>query len=210
MPPSCYNVTAMETLATLFGSYDRVKLLRFFFLHDAECFTAAEISEYLDILRTDLRWEIKELVDIGFIQEHSVKRKTKRGRTKIEKGWGYNNDFSFGYQLRGLVLNAETLNPQQILARLKGKGSYTLVVAAGIFIDSKASRADLLIVGDRLKRTQLEEAIREIETEVGQELTYSILSTKEFNYRIDMYDKFVRDVLDFPHKKLVNRFENIS
>ena len=36
--------------------------------------------------------------------------------------------------------------------------------------------------------------------------------TEEYKYRISMYDKLVRDVLDFPHKKIIdtNAFSNVE
>lgn len=197
----------MDTLATLFGSFERVQLLRFFFLNEKLGITSAQLSDRLGIARTDLRYELKALEEIGFIKQRAVTAKTKTGKKRTEKGWRFNEDFILNVPLRKLIINADSLNPHEILGRLKGKGSFSLVIASGLFIDNPASRADLLIVGDRLKRGALEETIREIEQEVGQELTYSILSTKEFKYRIDMYDKFVRDVLDFPHKRLVDRLE---
>ena len=39
-----------------------------------------------------------------------------------------------------------------------------------------------------------------MEAEIGSELVYAIFDTKEFTYRLNMYDKLVRDILDFPHE----------
>jgi hypothetical protein len=61
---------------------------------------------------------------------------------------------------------------------------------------------DLLIVGDRMKRGKIEKGIRRLEAEIGAELVYAIFETKEFNYRLNMYDKLVRDILDYPHEVL--------
>lgn len=81
------------------------------------------------------------------------------------------------------------------------------MVLSGVFLDEPhtQSRADIVVVGDNLKRTAIESAIRSIEKQIGRELTYSVLTTKDFKYRVDMRDKFIRDVLDFPHKKIINK-----
>ena len=51
-----------------------------------------------------------------------------------------------------------------------------------------------------MKRSKIEEEVRKLEAEIGTELVYAVFDTKEFIYRLDMYDKLVRDILDFPHE----------
>jgi hypothetical protein len=51
----------------------------------------------------------------------------------------------------------------------------------------------------------LERAIRDIESEVGKELTYAAFKTDDFIYRLGMYDKFIRDILDYPHEKILDK-----
>ena len=60
-----------------------------------------------------------------------------------------------------------------------------------------------MIVGDNLKKVAIEGGIRKLEAEIGAELTYAVFNTKEFVYRLNMYDKLVRDILDFPHEVLL-------
>jgi len=59
---------------------------------------------------------------------------------------------------------------------------------------------DLLIVGDKMKKGKIEEGVRRLEAEVGTELIYAVFETADFLYRLKMYDKLVRDILDFPHE----------
>jgi hypothetical protein len=51
-----------------------------------------------------------------------------------------------------------------------------------------------------MKKSKVEEEIRKLEAEIGAELSYALFDTKEFSYRLNMYDKLVRDILDFPHE----------
>jgi hypothetical protein len=60
-------------------------------------------------------------------------------------------------------------------------------------------------VGDDLKKRSIENVLRTIESEIGHELSYGALETSEFLYRMSVYDKFVRDVLDFRHDTIVDR-----
>ena len=58
----------------------------------------------------------------------------------------------------------------------------------------------MLIVGDKLNKGKIEKEIKKLEAEIGKELVYALFDSKEFNYRLSMYDKLVRDILDFPHE----------
>jgi hypothetical protein len=46
-----------------------------------------------------------------------------------------------------------------------------------------------------------------MEAEIGGELSYAVFETKEFLYRLNMYDKLVRDILDYPHEVVVQAKE---
>ena len=43
-----------------------------------------------------------------------------------------------------------------------------------------------------------------LEAEIGKELAYAVFDTPDFLYRANMYDKLVRDVIDFPHEKVLD------
>ena len=80
-----------------------------------------------------------------------------------------------------------------------------LIVLAGVFLQQEDSRVDILIVGDEVKKKAVENTLRSIEAEVGKELSYALFETPDFLYRLSVYDKFVRDILDFPHEKIMNK-----
>ena len=80
-----------------------------------------------------------------------------------------------------------------------------LIIVAGIFLDEHASRVDVLLVGDKLKKPIIEGVLRRLEAELGKELTYGIMETPDFEYRFGIYDKFIRDIIDFPHLVVLNK-----
>ncbi|MCI0532935.1 hypothetical protein L0Y49_01805, partial [bacterium] len=89
--------------------------------------------------------------------------------------------------------------------RFRNIGKVQLVVITGIFIKNEESRVDILIVGDGLKKQSIESVLRTMEAELGKEIRYALLETKEFSYRMNVYDKFIRDILDYPHRKIINK-----
>ncbi|KKS33679.1 MAG: putative transcriptional regulator [Parcubacteria group bacterium GW2011_GWC2_42_13] len=200
-----------DALERLFGSANRIRIIRLFYLNPKKVFVNKEISRRAKVQNSSLRREISLLEKIGFIKKaaDSVDSKTRAGRRrKVKvKGWALNSVFPLFAPLKNLVLNVAPISRVEILKRLKNAGNVKLIVLSGIFIQDDESRVDLLIVGDSLKQGALEREIANIEALVGKELSYSVLSTQECLYRLRMYDKFIRDILDYPHEKILNKLD---
>jgi hypothetical protein len=95
----------------------------------------------------------------------------------------------------------------EIANKFKHVGSIKLLVISGIFTQDKETRVDLLIVGDNLRKSSIESALHAVEAEVGKEISYAYFDTQEFLYRLDICDKFARDVIDYPHEKIINKLD---
>lgn len=80
-----------------------------------------------------------------------------------------------------------------------------LILTAGVFQHDPESRVDILVVGDNIKQGMLVSAISALEAELGKELRYAAFETADFKYRLGVYDKLVRDILDYPHQKILNK-----
>jgi len=81
-------------------------------------------------------------------------------------------------------------------------GKIKLLLIAGKLIGQESS-ADLLVVGDKLNKKGLEKFIAELEVKLGRTIDFSIMDTAEFLYRFSLYDKFVRNILEKSHEKLI-------
>jgi len=177
----------MEVLGKILGSGAKVKIMRLFLLNKNKDFTAKEIVKRSRVSPDTARRELRLLKSIDFVKRRS-------------KGWIFSYDFKYAKELEGLLISVDTLNKETILKSFKKAGKVKLIIIAGIFIKNKDSRVDLLIIGDKMRKNQIGEGIRKLEAEIGTELTYAVFETKEFLYRLDIYDKLVRDILDFPHE----------
>ena len=47
--------------------------------------------------------------------------------------------------------------------------------------------------------------MKNLEAEAGTEIDYAVFDNEEFQYRQKMFDRFLRDILEKPHKKLINK-----
>jgi hypothetical protein len=211
----------MDTLGTLFGSQARVKILRLFLLNPLEAFDAAIVADKSKVKIAEARRELNLLkkagilADKSFIKETPPKRGSKKAATygratnqlirKRVTGFQLKAGFPLLIPLKNLVISETPLNREEITKRFRGVGKIKLLALSGIFLDEPEARVDVLIVGDGLKRRAIEHALRSIEAEVGKELSYGALETAEFLYRVSVYDKFVRDILDFRHDRVIDK-----
>ena len=208
----------MDVLAELFGSQTLVKVIRLFYLNPEEVFNVREVSKKIRSPLVSVRHELRTLEKTGFIKEGRKQtdfaggKSRKLKKKRIVYGWTLNRAFALFRPLKNIVLNTAPIPRDVILARLKKSGRLTLVVLSGIFIDQETdtenddvSRIDILVVGDGIKKPILDKIARSFEAQLGKELNYSMLSSKEFLYRLGMRDKFIRDILDYPHEKILNK-----
>ena len=177
----------MEILGKILNSTSRVKIMRLFLQGRGKVFSNKDIVKRSRVNPSIARKEIKLLSSTGFIKKHST-------------GWSLNTAFQFLRQFEELLVKSGEINRKTIIDNFKKTGKIKLIIISGLFIKEKDARVDLLIVGDKLKQGKVEESIKKLEAEMGTELAFVVLETKEFVYRLEMYDKLVRDVLDFPHE----------
>lgn len=201
----------MEVLAKLFGSKDRIKLLKLFAYNQELFFSLADLSKRTKIRTPLLKKELELYEEINLVTVKKLvlatsnKKKTQAKDSVKSKVWTLNPDFFYLEHLRSMF-NADFLVSHHELAeRFKNCGKLKLIVLSGIFIHNGGTRADLLIVGDDLKRGVIENIISTIESEIGRELTYAILDTRDYHYRFQTSDRFVRDIVDYPHRRLIDK-----
>ena len=202
----------MDALNILFGGQARVRMMRLFIFNTDAVFDVVDVSDKLKITTREAQKELDILLKAVLILKKKfvkVNQKIIRGKTiEIEKktsGYVLNPDFPYLLALKKLLLNTKTLSGGEILNRLSKAGRLKFVLISGIFIQNPESRVDIMVVGDRIKRPVLDRAIRAIEIELGKDLNYSYFEIADYKYRLGMYDKLIRDVLDFPHQVLLDK-----
>jgi len=187
----------MEILGKILGNPARVKIMKLFLLNKGKGFQVKDVARRSRVSIDIVRRETRLLSSIGFIKK----------RSSASPEWFFNPLFKYTKALEELLVRSDTINKESILGHFKNVGQVKLIVTSGVLTKNDDSRADLLIVGDRMKRGKIEEGVRKLEALIGVELIYAIFDTKEFIYRLNMYDKLVRDILDFPHEVILQTKE---
>jgi predicted transcriptional regulator len=209
----------MEILSKLFGSSARVKVMKLFLSNEEIPFDNAEISKRTKVALSVLRRELNLLEKTGlikkkvFYKEVEQKQRKKKGQKKADvkiikkktSGWILNDKFPYLVPMQNLLVNMTSFTSSSVLKKFSGAGKLKLVLLSGVFIQNSDSRIDILVVGDSMKVSYIEKAVAVLESEIGKELRYVVLGTDDFKYRLNIYDKLVRDILDYPHQKIINR-----
>ena len=74
----------------------------------------------------------------------------------------------------------------------------------GQLVDNDDSPTDVLLVG-KISKEVLQKFINDLERAYRLQVRYTHLTTKEFNIRQDMTDKFLYTVINGPKVELINR-----
>ncbi|KKU03852.1 MAG: hypothetical protein UX07_C0051G0005 [Parcubacteria group bacterium GW2011_GWA2_45_30] len=169
--------------------------------NSAEFLPLEEIMRRSGLQQPIVRNKLKKFLRIGVIKRKKIAlkqaippilKKNKVLKFRIRKVVVYfaNSDFELFQELRFLFTRASLASKQRIIKKIKslGKG-IKLAVIAGIFLNNDNCRTDLLVVGNGIKRGRFERFLGGVEADLGKPVRYTLMDTKEFSYRLDMYDK---------------------
>lgn len=191
----------MESLGKIFGSNNRVKIMRLFLFNQSQSFDIEDVVERSLLKKIDARKELTLLTKVDFL-----KIKKTKGRIPKTK-WSLNKKFNLLKPFQDLLIYSELVQEDILVKKINKTGTIKLLILSGLFTRDKNRKIDILIVGDKIKRDALYKIIQTLESEIGHELMYSVFDTQEFAYRIGMYDKLVRDVVENKHRVLLKKID---
>lgn len=194
----------MDTLTAIFGNQAKVRILRLFLFNPETPFFLTEVVERTKTGSAAVRKELSTLLKAGLLKKRLT---TKEISGKKVHGLSYALNAKFVYidQLKNFLTVSSVSADESLLKKFTSVGRLKLAVASGIFIQNWDARVDLLLVGDELDLSRIESIIKGIEAEIGKEIAYSAFETSDFEYRMGIHDRLVRDILDYPHVTLLDR-----
>lgn len=202
----------MDILEKLFGSAGKVKIIKLFLLNPEMAFDASQTAERSKVSKMVARKEIDNLEKIGFLKPKFYVKEVKRQKNrrvqifrKRTNGWILDQKFPYIEAIQSFLSNINPFKNKDIVEKISRAGKIQLLIISGIFIKDPDSRVDLLVAGDNLKQNQLDNIVKTIESEIGKEIRYCVFETSEFKYRHSMFDRLIRDILDYPHEKIINK-----
>ena len=194
----------MEILEKLFGSAAKVKIIKLFIFNPEVQMSRDEVMNRAKVSQSEARRSLFILSKMSLIKERKIWKEGASGKKRVN-GYVLNSDFIHLVALRNFLLETASLSDKEITGRLSKAGKLKVIVTAGVFLHDWDGRVDLMVVGDNLRQNAVENSIKMMEAEMGRELHYVIFETGDFKYRYGMYDKLVRDILDFNHHIVLDK-----
>ncbi|MBX4189158.1 hypothetical protein KW785_01015 [Candidatus Parcubacteria bacterium] len=181
-----------KSISHIFGSEAKVKIMRLFVFNREATYTAASVADRVQEKLSTVRRELLNLSKAGLIKKRT-------------RGYTLHKTYPYLPAIEHFLIDASPVSEKEIVKKISKTGTIRLILTSGVFKHDPEARVDLLVVGDHLRQGKLLTAISSLEAELGRELRYAAFETADFQYRLGIYDKLVRDILDYPHQKLINK-----
>src|SRR5882672_111889 len=188
----------------LFGSKTRVKLLQLFYSNPNRSFYVREITRKIDEQINSVRRELANLLNVGIIVSD-----TTNNRLYYE----VNQSFEFYKPLKEIFGQSDEakLTVKRVKAgsssdqdKVKALGNVDVLLLTGQFTRDDRSGVDFLAVGD-INQSALQKYVAELEAHEGKEVRFVHMSLKEFEYRRQINDRFITNVLESKKQILVDK-----
>lgn len=181
----------------LFGSLTRIKILRLFLRDPEVSFFVRQAARATRSHINAVRRELQNLERLGAVRAGNAPSGTDlvRGPASQRKYYELNPTFVLLPELRALITKADLLLEQSIAHRLHTLGAISYLALTGRFVGDTENQTDMLVVGT-INRRRLKEIVRGFESELGREVNFTVMSPKEFRYRMDVTDRFLYSILE--------------
>jgi len=202
----------MVILSQLFGSELRLRMMRLFVFNGDRAFDIDYLIGKTDAKTRDIEKEISFFKKIGLVKAKKVTKifQIKKGKKTVQKrkkvrAYALDQRFKYLAALSDFLVKTHSLENKAVIKRLEKAGRIKAIVVSGIFTGQADSRLDLFVIGDNVRTSSMDRIVRGIESDMGKDIRYAVLSAPDFAYRVSMNDKLVRDVLDYPHTILLDK-----
>ena len=182
----------MKSVSHIFGGEAKVKVMRLFVFNPGLTFSSGTVASRTKEKLHKARKELNILTKAGLIKQRA-------------KGFVLDTSYPYLSAIENFLIDAAPITGKEIIKKVSRAGNIKLVLISGVFLHDRYSRVDILIVGDHIKQAKLLSVISSIEALLGKELRYASFETVDFQYRLSIYDKLIRDILDAQHEKVLNK-----
>lgn len=188
-------------LENLLDTKSKKKLLSILLASPKRSFTAQELAKSAEISVRAASLAIRELSRADAVASAARTRK---------RLFRINPRFALYQELSDLIAgDTKKDKDEDLVSRsLKKIPNAKLVIMSGVFTFQPHLPTDLLVVGDSVSRIRLSRTLSELEKLTGLAINYTVMPVAEYQYRQMMNDRFVRDVLDYPHLFAVNSLKH--
>lgn len=181
-------------LEHIFGSKTRVKLLGLFLSYPNETFYVRELTRRIGAQIHSVRRELENLERCELVTAAVPTQKSAHGNRRYYQA---NPQFLLFNDLQSLFVKAQVLLEQNFVRKVERCGKLQYLLLTGKFVGI-AAPTDMLVVGS-VSRSQLARIVSDFERAIGSEINFTVMTRVEFQYRKDIADRFLYDLLEGKH-----------
>jgi len=189
-------------LEAIFGSETRVKILNLLLLSPEKKYSLALLAKDLKLPLAALRRELKNLEKIGLIKAELVVLENVK-KNNNQPYFSADTTAFLYEELRVLFIRAQILFSEKFVKDLKKICHPKFLALTGSLINYPQAQTDILLVGS-IKRAPFLKLIAILEHDLGREVNFTIFSEKEFNYRRNVMDIFLYNIIEGKALILIN------
>ena len=195
-------------LERIFGSELKIKIINFLLREsEGQAFSYAEIAKSLNLRGSIWRRELDDLLELGLIK--AVVKIGDDSTKKDKSSFSLDPNFFIFPEIRSLFSKSRVLLSKKIFTEIEAQCHPQLILLSGKFVNKLKAPVDLLIVGN-ISRRIFSKLLVELETAMGQELNYSIMTEEEFKYRRYVMDIFLYNIIEGEKLVLVGNIDDLS
>jgi len=208
----------MNMIEQLFGSKTRVKLLQLFYSNPNRSFYVREITRKIDEQINSVRRELANLLSIGIIVSDNTDNKLYY---EVNQKYEYYDPLILIFggnkkaEQKSATTSISTDEPVQVAvdfsntSDIKTLGNVEIAVYTGQFTRDESTGIDVFLVGD-VNTTKLQKFMGALEVKEGKELRYTMMSLSDFQYRLQIKDRFVANIIQAKKQVLIDKHNSLK
>ncbi len=158
-------------------------------------FTAKELASKAHVTNKTLEPVLRYFEKISLVNSYS--------RDKL-KFYTLNLRHKLLPEIQSSVVKNQKKYEDELYVALKKLGALEGIFLTGIFTGLPYAPVDLLLVG-KPNLGKLSKFLENAKKALGLEINYSVMPLEEFLLRRDTFDRFLRDIFDYPHLVVVDK-----
>jgi len=180
----------IDRISFLFENQVMLRLLRHLLSNDDAFISASELKEAVKVKGASFTKTLKSLEKAGLL---------KTSKRKSGKAYRLDKSSDLVKPLRQLLQFDYVSNRAALRAEFKSIKGIQAIIFSGNITDNSRSEVDIVAVGNKVDEKKFEALLKKLGFQTGFELSYILLTPAEYEYRQEMNDRLIRNILDFEH-----------
>lgn len=190
----------MMTHSDILDSKQAGGLLAFLLLAPQRSYSSKELSKRLHITEKTLNGLLRE-----FLRDSMIKQFT-RDHTKL---YIVNPRHKLLPEISSALKKGQKPYEDELFLAVQKLGEVKAAILSGAFTGQPQLPVDLLLVG-KISLAKLDTFLKQCKTMMGFDINYSIMTPEEYKIRSDTFDRFIKDISDYPHIVVVDKVNKVK